>query len=122
MSTAQLRARLVSLLEPYLGTYTRSNGSITPAIWVGEPESAWTVEGLECLIDAVPEIKSVKVYKGASLSESYDVRLVMHGADALPLHKATRAVLLNFDATDPRYVPANESLGILKQTIFTIRS
>lgn len=119
MTTAELRTILAASLTGLLGTYTDKDGSTYPAIYVGNPPSAWTPAGLEVRISIVPDIDQTPAYITGAITETHRVRLVSHGAPT-----NTRAALLKvlerWPTAQAREIPPNESLGILAQHTITI--
>lgn len=48
-----------------LGTYTKKNGVVIPAVSVGDPPSGWAVSGLEMIVHLLP-IVGESVHRGAA--------------------------------------------------------
>ena len=58
-SAYQLRLLVNSAIGSQLGNYTLPDGSTSPALWVRGQQQVpkdWTISGIECVIDEVPEI------------------------------------------------------------------
>jgi hypothetical protein len=120
VTPAQLRARLLTLLAAQLGTYKTTNGSTTPAIYVGEPPSDWRATGLEVRIEPLPELDLAFVHQGVGVGLQHRVTLIPR--NATHASTAVQRVVRAFDTTTPRTIPANEALGVLQQYTLTIRS
>lgn len=120
MTPAELRARLMTLIGAYLGIYRRENGQTTPAIYVGEPPSAWTASGLECRIEGAPELGLGRFHGHTKARPSYGVRLTLHSGELSSLRGAVEALAQALPTSTPRYIPANERLGILAAYTLTI--
>lgn len=132
MTTAELKTRLGTLLASQLGTYVDKTGAARgPAIHAGEPPDL-TARGLEVIIDAIPEITTVNLHTSPALLTDRRVRLIPHDtrqADGrsdptLPalVETATRRILTALTVTSVAHIPQSEPLGILAQTVITIRS
>ncbi|MGB3208663.1 MAG: hypothetical protein WBB28_27050, partial [Crinalium sp.] len=63
----EIRDAIASALGNELGTYTLTNGSTIPAIYVVPPQipSEWKVLGLECVIGRSPEHQSKPIFKNS---------------------------------------------------------
>jgi len=58
-SAYQVRLLVNSAIGSQLGNYTLPDGSTSPALWVRGQQQVpkdWTISGIECVIDEVPEI------------------------------------------------------------------
>lgn len=132
MTTAELKARLGTLLANQLGVYVDKTGAARgPAIHAGEPPDL-TARGLEVIVDALPEITTVNLHASPALLTDRRVRLIPHdtrqadgrGDPTLPglVEAATRRILTALDTRSVTHIPQNETLGILAQTVITIRS
>lgn len=119
MTTAELRTILAASLSALLGTYTDKDGSTFPAIYVGNPPSAWTPSGLEVRISIVPDLDQTPAYVTGAVMETHRVRLVSHGAPDNTL-AALRKILSRWPTAQARSIDANEALGILAQHTITI--
>ena len=132
MTPAQLKERLTALLAAQLGTYQDKNGTARgAAISVGNPPGL-KATGLEVIIDSTPELATVQLHTSPAIVTDRRVRLIPHntlttdgrGDPNLPLavEAAARRILTALNTTSVTHVPANERLGILAQTIITVRS
>lgn len=120
MTNATLRTTLASLLTNQLGTYTRPNGSTTPAIWVGDPPSDWIASGVEVRIGASGEYANELLHAHTNVNVEHPVRVVAHKTgDAQAV--VTR-ICQRFETTNPISIPPSEALGILAQYTLLIRS
>lgn len=63
----EIRDAITTALDGELGTYTLTNGSTIPAIYVVPPQlpSEWKVSGLECVIGRSPEHQSNPIFKNS---------------------------------------------------------
>jgi hypothetical protein len=58
-SITQIRGLINSAIGSRLGNYNLPDGSTSPALWVRGQQQVpkdWTVSGIECVIDEVPEM------------------------------------------------------------------
>jgi len=119
VTAAELRTILTGSLSALLGTYSDTDGSTYPAIYVGNPPSAWTATGLEVRISIVPDLDQTPAYVTGAITETHQVRLVSHGAPTNTL-PALRKILSRWSTAQAREIPPNEELGILAQHTITI--
>jgi hypothetical protein len=122
VTPADLRNRLTVLIGGYLGTYRREGGQTTPAIYVGEPPATWTATGLECRIDANPELELGRYHGHTKSRRSYGVRLTLHSGSGSSLLYAVETITQAFETSTPRQIPANERLGTLAAYTLLIAS
>lgn len=133
MTAIELKTRLTTLLASQLGTYREKNSGVSrgPAIYVGDPPD-WDATGLEVIIDSMASLDPVALHASAAVTSERRVRLIPHDPGAvdgrpdptLPtaVEVATRRILTAFTTNTPAVIPANEPLGILAQTVITVRS
>ncbi len=121
MTPAALRTTLTGMLSDILGVYQQPNGSSTPAIWAGEPPSDWTAQGLEVRLPIVPNLDQQPAYHTGFVSAEYPVRVVSHGEPASH-ETAVRRILSRWADATATTIPADEGLGVLAQTIITIKT
>ena len=60
-SVNQIRGLINSAIGSKLGTYNLPDGSTSPALWVRGQQQVpkdWTISGIECVIDEVPEMRN----------------------------------------------------------------
>ena len=58
-SVSQIRGLINSAIGSKLGYYNLPDGSTSPALWVRGQQQVpkdWTISGIECVIDEVPEM------------------------------------------------------------------
>lgn len=58
-SVQQIRSLINSAIGSKLGNYNLPDGSTSPALWVRGQQQVpkdWTISGIECVIDEVPEM------------------------------------------------------------------
>lgn len=115
-----LRTALATLLASDLGTYTLANGSTTPAISVrdqgGTMAAGTTVEGIEVVITAEPELEPVAAYVNEAAFSRWILYLVdWSGANAPRLQAVAAKIIAayprsrTFPITVPRGVgPRNQ--------------
>jgi hypothetical protein len=113
MTAQALRAKLAALLTAQLGTYTTPSGT-TPAVWIGDPPTDWTVTGLEAIIEPDPDLDNIPL-KGqhSAVLAARTVRLALHGPGYL--EPAARRVLQAFPDAAVTRIPAVLQHGILSQ-------
>ncbi len=61
-SVSQVRSVVDSVIGAFLGTYNLPDGSTSPALWVRGSQQVpkdWTITGIECVLDQVPEARNV---------------------------------------------------------------
>lgn len=64
------------------GSYTLPGGAMTPAVFVvgaSNVPSDWRISGIECVIDSVPDIKSLSSMSGIVSFERWNVRFTNYG-------------------------------------------
>lgn len=120
MTPAALRAALASLLADQLGTYTRPDGSTTPAIHVGDPQSDWSASGLEVRIEPLPEVRVTRAHAAVGLTRDFHLYLIPR--DSTHAQAALERLVQAYETTGPVTVPAIEGLGILQQYSLHVRS
>lgn len=118
MTTSELKTILSTMLTAQLGEYASGDWT-TPAISEGEPPSAWTVTGLEVVIDVIPELRQVPAYARGAVVETHRVRIISRGA-LVETHAALRRILARWPTAQARAIPPNERLGVLSQHSITI--
>lgn len=119
MTAVQLRAKLAALLATDLGTYTLPAGGTTPAIWVGNPPSDYTVSGLECVIEPDPTLDTLPSHgRAASIASTYRVRLVHRSGGSTTA--AARKLVSAFPLARVTQIGANLTLGITAQVLVTL--
>jgi len=61
-SVSQVRSVIDSVIGTFLGKYNLPDGSTSPALWVRGSQQVpkdWTITGIECVLDQVPEARNV---------------------------------------------------------------
>ncbi|MGB3208700.1 MAG: hypothetical protein WBB28_27235 [Crinalium sp.] len=77
----EIRDAIAAALNGELGTYTLTNGSTIPAIYVVPPQipSEWKVSGLECIVGRSPEHQSNPIFRNSlaasQLTEIWTIHL-----------------------------------------------
>jgi hypothetical protein len=78
-SVTQIRSIIDSTIGSLLGTYVLPNDSQIPALWVRGSQQIpkdWTVNGIECVIDEVPDTRnSPTLSKAVFLNKLWTVTL-----------------------------------------------
>lgn len=89
-----------------LGTATFQNGSITPALNVGDWPDGTTVTGLEVIVARTPTLQSIDAFAFLGLVPSYTLRLI-NWSGTEDLEAATNAIAEEFWplAEEPRLLP-----------------
>jgi hypothetical protein len=77
----ELRSRLETALSEELGTYTFTNGTITPAMSVdygnaSYPPAGTAIDGLECVLIFRPEVP-LRPFMGGAYEETYAVQIFL---------------------------------------------
>lgn len=102
LTLPQLREEIGAALAAFgipLGTYRFGNGNTGPALSVGDPPEGVTVQGLEVLIPATPEIDVIPTFAGAITVDRYPVRAVAHDGQSLsPVWNALAQAFRGVDA------------------------
>lgn len=120
MTSTELRTILASLLSAQLGEYTTASGATQTALFVGEPPNDWMADGLEVVIDPVPDWRQVPAYQRGAEVHEIGVRLVSHGNALADLATAEQRIAQRWVGVTRRRIPADEQLGILAQSTITI--
>lgn len=110
MTLAQVRLAVEEVIRDKLGTY--DNGD--PAISTGEPRSSRVANGLECVIDLVPQMVNRPTSDSAHIERQWTIRLISHDRGA-GLAEALELLLTRFPwaQTDP--LLNSPELGVLPQ-------
>ena len=61
-SVSQVRSVIDSVIGTFLGKYNLPDSSTSPALWVRGSQQVpkdWTITGIECVLDEVPEARNV---------------------------------------------------------------
>ena len=69
-SVTQVRSLINLAIGSELGTYTLPDGSTIPALWVRGSQQVpkdWSIDGIECVIDEVPEIRNAPTVSQATI-------------------------------------------------------
>lgn len=120
MTPATLRTALAALLTSQLGTYTTPSGATYPAIYVGDPPSSWVAEGLEVIIQPIPNIQVFHHHSATGLGRDFHIYLIPRGSgDA---QTALERIATAYETDQPVLVPSDEGLGILQQYSLHVRS
>ena len=104
-SVSQVRELINSAIGSKLGNYNLPDGSTSPALWVRGQQQVpkdWTVTGIECVIDEVPEIRNQPTLSQAViLSTRWPVYLTSYDT-AQTLAEVRQLLFQNFpDIQDP---------------------
>lgn len=119
MTPRQLTDLLAEVLSDLLGTYKRPDGGTQAAIFLGEPPSDWNATGLEVRVDPSVEFDNRSLHQHTAIVTEIPVRVIPRGGSGT---EAVTRISQRFDATNPRTVPSNERLGILKTYTLQVRS
>lgn len=118
-SVSQVRALVNSAIGSKLGNYNLPDGSKPLALWVRGQQQVpndWTITGIECVIDEVPEIRNQPTLSQAViLSTRWPVYLTSYDT-AQTLAEVRQLLFQNFpDIQDPVHVAQTDiSLETLK--------
>ena len=85
-----------------IGTYRRPDGSTTPALYVvgrQDVPSNWTVEGVECVLSEVPEMRTEAGVGMVNQVRTWTIRFTNYGDDA-----AIATIQDRFHRTFPQWV------------------
>ncbi len=78
-NTARLRQILIDQVGTSVGTYPWENGSVTPAIAVGNPPNNIKVGGIEIILPLLPRIiSSVRTSFDVRTLEEYTIHIYQH--------------------------------------------
>ena len=118
-SVSTVRELINSAIGSSLGFYNLPDGSTSPALWVRGQQQVpkdWTVSGIECVIDEVPEMTNQPTFsKHVILRIRWPIYLTAHDTDTT-LAEVRTLLFQNFpDIQDPVHVPQTDiSLETLK--------
>lgn len=122
-STKAFRDKLVTLLQPYLGTMTFANGSVSPAVFVGEPPVDTRVKGLELNIPKLFNGDSEFLTGGSGSTIKFEFTLIQH-AGSSQLEQAVAVLLRSLKPISYTYMPAardpNGAQLTLDQCVFKV--
>ena len=107
-SVYQIRELITSAIGSKLGNYNLPDGSTSPALWVRGQQQVpkdWTISGIECVIDEVPEIRNQPTLSQAViLNTRWPVYLTSYDT-AKTLAEVRQLLFQNFpDIEDPVHV------------------
>ena len=111
-SVTQVRSIIDSKIGSLLGTYNLPNNTQIHALWVRGSQQIpkdWTVNGIECVIDEVPETRSSPTLsKAVFLNELWTVTLTSF--DTATTLESPRLLLLRVfpDITNVVYTPQTD--------------
>lgn len=120
MQLIEVRQRVEQVLRDAgvkLGTYHTQEHGDRPALWVGDPPSGTTVDGLEVVIYPQPHSRVVSTFGGSIQVKRWRVRLIKHDR-AADLEAATDALVDAFTAPTPQFI--DEAGDIAEQVIVTL--
>ena len=111
-SVTQIRSIVDSAIGSLLGTYVLPNDSQIPALWVRGSQQIpkdWTVNGIECVIDEVPDARnSPTLSKAVFLNKLWTVTLTSFD-EAVTLESPRLLLLRVFpDITNVVYTPQTD--------------
>lgn len=111
-SVYHVRELINSAIGSKLGNYNLPDGSTSPALWVRGQQQVpkdWTVTGIECVIDEVPETRNQPTLSQAViLSTRWPVYLTSYDT-AQTLAEVRQLLFQNFpDIQDPVLVPQTD--------------
>jgi len=118
-SVSTVRELINSAIGSSLGFYNLPDGSTSPALWVRGQQQVpkdWTVSGIECVIDEVPEMTNQAAFnKFVILRVRWPIYLTCHDT-ATTLSEVRTLLFQNFpDIQDPVHLPQTDiSLETLK--------
>ena len=118
-SVSTVRELINSAIGASLGFYNLPEGSTSPALWVRGQQQVpkdWTVSGIECVIDEVPEMTNQAAFnKFVILRVRWPIYLTCHDT-ATTLSEVRTLLFQNFpDIQDPVHLPQTDiSLETLK--------
>lgn len=122
-----VRSELATLLSSYLGTYTLSNGSTTPAISVrdqgGSLAPGTTVSGIECVLVAEPLLEPVRQYRMEHAIEIWTIYLVdWSGANAARLREVAARIVWKFPGSQTFAITVPKGVGPRNQIRVDVRT
>jgi len=111
-SVTQIRSIVDSAIGSLLGTYVLPNDSQIPALWVRGSQQIpkdWTVNGIECVIDEVPDARnSPTLSKAVFLNKLWTVTLTSFD-EAVTLESPRLLLFRVFpDITNVVYTPQTD--------------
>jgi hypothetical protein len=111
-SVTQIRSIIDSTIGSLLGTYVLPNDSQIPALWVRGSQQIpkdWTVNGIECVIDEVPDTRnSPTLSKAVFLNKLWTVTLTSF-EEAITLESPRLLLFRVFpDITNAVYSPQTD--------------
>lgn len=119
----QLRDYLETFLAGFLGSYTLSNGTVTPAVAVradSEGLPAGTkVSGLEMVINRHPGLDPVRQYFMEECQRTYEVWLLAWSADA-QIREAAASIVIAYPGTTVEVITLPEGWGPKRQMKLTL--
>ena len=121
-NVSQVRSLVDSVIGGQLGTYSLPDGSTSPALWVRGSQQVpkdWTVNGIGCVIDEVPEVQNrPTLSKAVFLTQLWSLNLTSY--DTTKTLDNVRTLLLRAlpDITNTVHSPQTDiAFETLKVTI-----